>query len=166
MYEWGIGADGSTYDTWTKNLEIVSPDGGTGKRFGHQIQCSDDGNILAISSIAPGNAGKVEIFVRTSQSNDDSTQHSFNHVQTLTGISADGSSLNTRFGDAITMDKTGDTLVIGAPGHDDSSQIDGGAVYVYKWDANNDSTLLYTFCLLYTSPSPRDREKSRMPSSA
>ena len=152
MYEWGIGADGSTYDTWTKNLEIVSPDGGTGKRFGHQIQCSDDGNILAISSIAPGNAGKVEIFVRTSQSNDDSTQHSFNHVQTLTGISADGSSLNTRFGDAITMDKTGDTLVIGAPGHDDSSQIDGGAVYVYKWDANNDSTLLYTLDQIIKAP--------------
>ena len=26
--------------------------------------------------------------------------------------------------------------------------------------------LLYDFCLLYTSPSPRDRQKSRMPSSA
>ena len=25
---------------------------------------------------------------------------------------------------------------------------------------------LYTICLLYTSPSPRDRQKSRMPSSA
>ena len=25
---------------------------------------------------------------------------------------------------------------------------------------------LYTSCLLYTSPSPRDRQKSRMPSSA
>ena len=25
---------------------------------------------------------------------------------------------------------------------------------------------LYQFCLLYTSPSPRDRQKSRMPSSA
>ena len=24
----------------------------------------------------------------------------------------------------------------------------------------------YMFCLLYTSPSPRDRQKSRMPSSA
>ena len=27
-------------------------------------------------------------------------------------------------------------------------------------------TLLLSFCLLYTSPSPRDRQKSRMPSSA
>ena len=27
-------------------------------------------------------------------------------------------------------------------------------------------TVLIEFCLLYTSPSPRDRQKSRMPSSA
>ena len=27
-------------------------------------------------------------------------------------------------------------------------------------------TILFFFCLLYTSPSPRDRQKSRMPSSA
>ena len=26
--------------------------------------------------------------------------------------------------------------------------------------------LIYTICLLYTSPSPRDRTRSRMPSSA
>ena len=31
---------------------------------------------------------------------------------------------------------------------------------------NTDLTTLYTVCLLYTSPSPRDRQKSRMPSSA
>ena len=29
-----------------------------------------------------------------------------------------------------------------------------------------DKTLAYSPCLLYTSPSPRDRQKSRMPSSA
>ena len=29
-----------------------------------------------------------------------------------------------------------------------------------------DLALLYRNCLLYTSPSPRDRQKSRMPSSA
>ena len=31
---------------------------------------------------------------------------------------------------------------------------------------NLDDTNHITFCLLYTSPSPRDRQKSRMPSSA
>ena len=29
-----------------------------------------------------------------------------------------------------------------------------------------ESVSLFFFCLLYTSPSPRDRQKSRMPSSA
>ena len=30
----------------------------------------------------------------------------------------------------------------------------------------NDSTFKFVYCLLYTSPSPRDRQRSRMPSSA
>ena len=33
-----------------------------------------------------------------------------------------------------------------------------------KFDRNNDQT--HPTCLLYTSPSPRDRTRSRMPSSA
>ena len=33
---------------------------------------------------------------------------------------------------------------------------------IFKQTQNNN----FTFCLLYTSPSPRDRQKSRMPSSA
>ena len=31
---------------------------------------------------------------------------------------------------------------------------------------HNDNSMHYNCCLLYTSPSPRDRQKSRMPSSA
>ena len=104
--------------------------------------CGGDINNLssAVSSVSPGNAGKVEIFRRTSQSNDDSTQHAFTLVQTLTGISTDGSSLNTAFGDSLTMSKDGTTLVIGAPGLDDGStdKPDAGAVYYYKWDADGD----------------------------
>ena len=38
----------------------------------------------------------------------------------------------------------------------------GKSVIIASWH----STLLTTFCLLYTSPSPRDDELSRMPSSA
>ena len=34
-----------------------------------------------------------------------------------------------------------------------------------RFDENEDFTLL-TFCLLYTSPSPRDKRQYRMPSSA
>ena len=41
----------------------------------------------------------------------------------------------------------------------DDSQL---AIYVGLWAP----TLILYSCLLYTSPSPRDRQKSRMPSSA
>ena len=84
MYTWGIGADGSTYDTWTQDYTIEPPAGGSGQRFGHRFAANDNGDILAVSSLAPGNAGKVEIFIKTSQSNDGSTQNSFSLAQTIT----------------------------------------------------------------------------------
>ena len=34
------------------------------------------------------------------------------------------------------------------------------------WTVEEAATMVDSFCLLYTSPSPRDRQKSRMPSSA
>ena len=37
---------------------------------------------------------------------------------------------------------------------------------VYEWITWNDDTMQGTYCLLYTSPSPRDPKTSRMPSSA
>jgi hypothetical protein len=143
MYTWGIGADESTYDTWTQDLVIDAPAGGSGQRFGHKLEVNDNGDILAVSSLAPGNAGKVEIFVRTSQSNDASTINSFTLVQTLTGVAQDGSSLNTAFGESIAMSKDGTTLAIGAPGVDNTDQADAGAVYIYKWNRDG-STNTYT----------------------
>ena len=51
--------------------------------------------------------------------------------------------------------------------------VGGTAPYTYNWspfasDSNEGIKLDFRFytCLLYTSPSPRDRQKSRMPSSA
>ena len=42
-----------------------------------------------------------------------------------------------------------------------------GNVHVISNDPNISRMMAYTIgCLLYTSPSPRDRQKSRMPSSA
>ena len=160
MYTWGVGADGSTYDTWTQDYTIEAPDGGEGHRFGHRLAANDNGDILAVSSLAPGNAGKVEIFRRTSQSNDGSTQNSFALTQTLTGVSSDGSSLNTAFGESIAMSKDGTTLIIGSPGVDDGStgQIDGGAVYYYKWNAD-ESTNTYTLQQTIMSPETQNNMK-------
>ena len=151
MYTWGIGADGSTYDTWTQDYTIEAPAGGSGQRFGHRIAANDNGDILAVSSLAPGNAGKVEIFIKTSQSNDGSTQNSFALAQTITGVASDGSSLNTKFGDAIAMSKDGTTLIIGAPGVDGTDHPDSGAVYYYKWNAD-DSTNTYTLQQTISAP--------------
>ena len=160
MYTWGVGADGSTYDTWTQDYTIEAPDSGAGHRFGHRLAANDNGDILAVSSLAPGNAGKVEIFTRTSQSNDGSTQNSFALAQTLTGVSADGSSLNIGFGESIAMSKDGTTLIIGAPGVDDgsTSQIDGGAVYYYKWNAD-ESTNTYTLQQTILAPETQNNMK-------
>ena len=143
MYTWGIGLDGSTYDTWTQDYTLEAPAGGSGQRFGHRIEANDNGDILAVSSLAPGNAGKVEIFVRSSQTNDGSSVNSFSLVQTLTGIATDGSTLNTSFGESIAMSKDGTTLAIGVPGLDNADRADAGAVYIYKWN-RDDSTNTYT----------------------
>ena len=151
MYTWGIGADGSTYDSWTQDYTIEAPAGRSGQRFGHRIQANDNGDILAVSSNAPRNAGKVEIFIKTSQSNDGSTQNSFALAQTLTGVASDGSSLNTAFGDSIAMSKDGTTLMIGAPGVDGTENADVGAVYYYKWNAD-DSTNTYTLQQTISAP--------------
>ena len=152
MYTWGVGADGSTYDTWTQDYTIEAPAGGSGQRFGHRVQANDNGDILAVSSLAPGNAGKVEIFIKTSQSNDGSTQNSFALAQTITGVAADGSSINTAFGESIAMSKDGTTLIIGAPGVDGTAHPDAGAIYYYKWNAD-DSTNTYTLQQTISAPS-------------
>ena len=44
--------------------------------------------------------------------------------------------------------------------------IDGAEFSVYQVAKCNEKESRHTVCLLYTSPSPRDRQKSRMPSSA
>ena len=49
---------------------------------------------------------------------------------------------------------------------DISMNLPGDTKVGFKWDNNSNAYELVTDCLLYTSPSPRDRLKSRMPSSA
>ena len=149
VYTWGVGADGSTYDRWTKDYTLEAPAGGSGQRFGHRIEANDNGDVLAVSSLAPGNAGKVEIFVRSGA--DGSSANTFILTQTLTGVTSDGSTANTAFGDALAMSKDGNTLIISAPGVDKSDQADAGAIYYYKWNADG-STNTYTLQQTINAP--------------
>ena len=43
---------------------------------------------------------------------------------------------------------------------------ENGNLEWYSYTSNGDYLITITSCLLYTSPSPRDRTRSRMPSSA
>ena len=45
-------------------------------------------------------------------------------------------------------------------------ELEDSPVKIYKFTPKNAETGKYGVCLLYTSPSPRDRTRSRMPSSA
>ena len=49
---------------------------------------------------------------------------------------------------------------------DDIARIISDAEYNYRIAKTEVDLTKYDLCLLYTSPSPRDRQKSRMPSSA
>jgi hypothetical protein len=128
---------------WVPAGTINSQSPGTSKRFGHKMSINDNGDILAISSTSVGDGGKVEIFTRGGN-NDGSTANTWIHRQTLKGVVSEDSTVNTSFGDSVSMSDDGTTLVIGAPGVDVGIQDDAGAIYIYKWDINEDSTQSYT----------------------
>ena len=64
----------------------------------------------------------------------------------------------TLIGEAVVAENDG--IAATASGEDIVKAFEIMTEYFYK------AGVLYTTCLLYTSPSPRDRQKSRMPSSA
>ena len=159
LYKWTVGIDGSTYDTWTQTTSIRSNPVHGGDRFGHQVVANDNGDIVAISSKTPSRAGRVQIFIRSSDTSDDgSTQDTFVQTQTLAGTASDGSTLNTEFGDSLAMSKDGKTLIIGAPGVDDGQQADAGAVYYYKFGADGSTN---TFVLQQTLTGPESQTNLR-----
>ena len=55
---------------------------------------------------------------------------------------------------------------IGHPDGSTGNVVIGGNLYVNMLDHTAGTLTASSACLLYTSPSPRDRQKSRMPSSA
>ena len=67
----------------------------------------------------------------------------------------------------VTLGDSGDTFTIpsGATINNQGTALNFGATGSASW-VTTVKTGDFTACLLYTSPSPRDRQKSRMPSSA
>ena len=70
---------------------------------------------------------------------------------------------NLNQGTEITIDTAALTIALTVTGNLSNDGAAGQALYSFlKEEWKTDASL----CLLYTSPSPRDRQKSRMPSSA
>ena len=67
------------------------------------------------------------------------------------GVLADGSTKDIQFGKDISMSTDGKTLVISAPGFDNNTQNNAGAVYVYKWMVDS-STSEYSLDQTIYSP--------------
>ena len=141
VYTWN--ADGSTLSNWSQDFTLSSNEPGSAQRFGHRLAVNDSADIIAVSSVAPGQAGKVEIFTRNGTT--------FTHRQTITGVTTDGSTNNLGFGEAIAMSKDGTRLIISAPAYDNAEQADAGAIYHYRWNADG-STNTYTLQQTLTSP--------------
>ena len=80
---------------------------------------------------------------------------------TITASDNTASTTNRKFGEALAIGAN--KILVGAPGVNNEQ----GAVYIYNMDGTGEVIITASDgCLLYTSPSPRDRQKSRMPSSA
>ena len=83
------------------------------------------------------------------------TTYSYDAAGNLTGTSAGDAYVYDDFGRATSITAGGVTETYGYDAADVRVTVDGTT---QLWDRNG--------CLLYTSPSPRDRTRSRMPSSA
>ncbi len=62
-------------------------------------------------------------------------------------------------GDHYALEVSGDSMI-------DAGILDGDTVLIQRCEQANDGSIVVAPVSLYTSPSPRDRTRSRLPSSA
>ena len=127
--------------SWTQLGQDIDGES-AGDRSGEAVAMSADGNTVAIG--APGNGGNGSFSGHARIYSFDGTSW------TQVGADIDGENAGDGSGFSVAMSADGDTVAIGAPGNGGNGSFSGHA----------------RICLLYTSPSPRDRTRSRMPSSA
>ena len=93
------------------------------------------------------------------------------HAFWIAGMSCDGCSIAAVGAKHPTVEQLITGTIPGLPKvilHHPVLSVTAGAAFMKAFHAAKNGTLgaPYVICLLYTSPSPRDRQKSRMPSSA
>lgn len=93
--------------------------------FGHSVSISNDGTVVAIGGPLNDGAGNGFGYVRVLEFEND------NWVQK--GSRIFGNAGFDRFGEAIDLSASGDTLIIGQPG----AMSDRGAVRIYRFDSSN-----------------------------
>ena len=155
------GVAGQVVVDANKSLGLVMGDGLKSEDDGGNSKISLDGNIPVLT---------FDVTIDSTRSVDNSyVGKMINIIQTPPSISIP---MQTTLADHSQF-KTGDTIKIAADRDGDNAYKnyyfavyykDSTGRQLVKYPANN-ITMVRT-CLLYTSPSPRDRTRSRMPSSA
>ena len=101
----------------------------------------------------------LSVSCSSSEDGEESTDNSGTETSTPTVTAISPEDGATLFSDQVNVEFSVTNFTIGSEG----DEVDGHVHYVLD---DNNPVMHYSTCLLYTSPSPRDRQKSRMPSSA
>jgi len=117
----------------------------SGDLFGWSVAISADGNTVVVGAPFGGfgsNHGETHVFVKPGGGWGSISNPMY---PTATLVASDGAT-NDYFGDSVAISGDGNTVVVGAPGHDISANADQGSAYLfYKgggWvDATEDVTL-------------------------
>ena len=124
--------------------------------FVRALSIAAAGLIIATPSYAQGGASLLEEIIVTARKRDESVQ---NVPITITAWSAEQM-------EAVGISHAGD-IPFYTPNFTWNSEYGKTTPQIYlRGVGTNNFSPIYQTCLLYTSPSPRDRTRSRMPSSA
>lgn len=115
--------------TWAET-RISAEDGVAGDRFGNSVAVSGDSNTIVVGAYFDddkgSSSGSVYVFRRDGSA----------YAQTKKLTASDGEA-NDEFGTCVSVSGNGNTVVVGVPHDDISSNVNQGSVYVYSWDGSS-----------------------------
>ncbi len=110
-----------TIDPWVQKAKLTASDGAESDFFGTAAAVSGDVIVVGAPKPFSGSAGRAYVFVKPSSGWADMTE-------SATLNPSDGG-VGDRFGDSVAID--GNVIVVGAPTHDTSGNLNRGAAYVF-----------------------------------